>query len=456
MSEKLGVLDLFAGGGGFYLGFELADEIDGYSFETVCAVDKNEYACQTLRSHFKERDKDPNRVILGDLNDEDTKKEILDLCNGQVDVIIGGPPCQSFSLIGPRSGYGVGNSKFENDSRDDLYMAYIDLVKTLSPSFIVFENVLGLASKKGEDGTPYVQIIRQDLESIGYTFENERQDKLIQDTYLKLNAADYGVPQNRRRIFLIGNNQSIKNPFPERTHGDGKKPQVTLWDTIGDLPELEAKYTFTDIPDDERDKVRKINEGRRNGEKQVEYHKDCFFSHYRNLDETGQEFLDFVVPDIPEHLTDHIARSHMRRDQRLYRAMKQGHTAKDVVEGDYEQDIRNCIKYDMSSFKDKYRKQSWNAPSTTIFAHLAKDGNRFIHPDDKQARTFTVREAARIQSFPDDYRFSGPRTAQYGQIGNAVPPLLAKRMAESLLRKFAGAQVEPVSKQSVPASVEAQ
>lgn len=453
---KLRVLDLFAGGGGFSLGFELADECEEYSFETVCAVDNNKNAAETLRSHFRDTGRDPEQVVEGDLREESTQERVLEICEEGVDVVIGGPPCQSFSLIGPRSGYGVGNSNFENDHRDGLYVAYIQLVERLNPSFIVFENVLGLASKRGEDGTPYVEIIRQDLEEIGYTFENEKQNQLVNDTYLKLDAADYGVPQNRRRVFLIGNNQSIKNPFPERTHGDGKRPHVTLWEAIGDLPALRSKFTFTDIPDEEREDIRKKNEEIYSGEEQVEYHKERFFEHYRNLDYWGQEFLDFVVPETPEQLTDHVARRHMRRDQRLYRAMEQGHTAKDVVEGDeYPQKIKDCIKYDMSSFKDKYRKQSWNEPSTTIFAHLAKDGNRFIHPNDEQARTFTVREAARIQSFPDDYRFSGPRTAKFRRIGNAVPPLLAKSIAESLLKKFAGVDIEPVCMQTNLVSIEA-
>jgi len=118
--------------------------------------------------------------------------------------------------------------------------------------------------------------------------------------------------------------------------------------------------------------------------------------------------------------------------------MRQGMTAEDIFEAESQRirRLKNLIKYDMNSFKDKYKKQKWSRPCSTIFAHLEKDGNRFIHPDSKQARTITPREAARIQSFPDWYEFEGPFTKKFRQIGNAIPPLLAKRIGESVYDKF--------------------
>src|SRR3989338_9727159 len=140
-----------------------------------------------------------------------------------------------------------------------------------------------------------------------------------------------------------------------------------------------------------------------------------------------KNFFQFVRPNGCA-LYHHIARSQQLSDIMLYKGMKQGWTAKDVVEKGGM--LKQYIKYDMGSFKDKYRKQKWLEPSTTIFAHLEKDGNRFIHPT--QARTFTPREAARIQSFPDDFLFEGPISKKFRQIGNAVPPLLAYNISKQI------------------------
>ncbi len=436
--KRIKVLDIFAGGGGLSLGFDLVkDSEGGRVYEVVLAVDNDKYACETLRRYFKKEYGREDIVLEADLTRPKTHKEIIKRCSDGVDIIIGGPPCQSFSLIGPRSGNGTDNKK-KYEVMDSLYKQYLRLVKHLKPSFIIFENVKGILSKKDEHGNKYIDIITSDFRRLGYSFESVNGE--IKTAYVVLNAADYGVPQERERVFLIGNNLGIKNPYPEKTHG--KKQRITLFKSIGDLPKLKAKITYTDIKDeDEKEKINLLNERIYNGEDSVNYHDDLFKKHHDSLDKKGKAFLDFIKPNGILILKHHVARGQKKDDILLFRSMRQGMTAEDIFEsrGKNIRRLRKLIKYDMSSFKDKYKKQSWRKTCSTIFAHLEKDGNRFIHPDSSQARTITVREAARIQSFPDWYPdqdgFVGPYNKIFRQIGNAVPPLLAIRIAESVYDK---------------------
>ncbi len=437
--KRIKVLDLFAGGGGLSLGFDLVKDNEGDSvYEIVLAVDNDKYACQTLRRYFKKEYGREDIVLEADLTDPDTHKKIIERCKEGIDIIIGGPPCQSFSLIGPRSGNTTDDKK-KYERMDCLYKQYLKLVRQLSPSFIIFENVKGILSKKDKHGNKYIDIITSDFRGLGYSFESENEK--IKTGYVVLNAADYGVPQERERVFLIGNNLGIKNPYPEKTHGEEQR--ITLLKAIGDLPKLKPKITHTGIKNKkEKAKINLLNERRYNGGDSVDYHHGLFKEHYDSLDERGKAFLDFIKPNGILILKHHVARGQKRDDILLFKSMRQGMTAEGIFESRAKNIIRlrKLIKYDMSSFKDKYKKQSWKKTCSTIFAHLEKDGNRFIHPDSSQARTITVREAARIQSFPDWYPseegFTCPYNKIFRQIGNAVPPLLAYNIAKNLLKVF--------------------
>lgn len=423
IENKIKILDLFAGGGGLSLGFELVKDDKGQSvYEIVLAVDNDKYACQTLRKYFlKEYGRD-DLVLEADLTIPDTHKAIIEKCKEGIDIIIGGPPCQSFSLIGPRSGNKKKNKK-KYKIMDCLYQEYLKIVKELRPAFIIFENVKGILSKKKES-IRYIDLIISDFKNLGYSFENENSK--IKTDFIILNAINYGVPQTRERVFLIGNNIGIKNPYPPTTHN--KSSSITLFEAIGDLPKVKAKITHTGITNEkEKEALDRKNKRIYSGEDSVGYHNDLFRRHYDLLDEKGKAFLDYIKPNGQAILTHHVARSQKKDDILLFRSMRQGMTAEDIFEAKREniKKLRKLIKYDMNSFKDKYKKQKWSKPCSTVFAHLEKDGNRFIHPDSGQARTITPREAARIQSFPDYYEFAGPFTKKFKQIGNAVPPLLA-------------------------------
>jgi DNA-cytosine methyltransferase len=250
------------------------------------------------------------------------------------------------------------------------------------------ENVPGMVTIGG--GRIKKQILA-DFKKIGY-----EADVQI------LKAADYGVPQIRRRAVFIGNRIGGVNSFPIKTHFDPSTDKdahvvnqsgnyVTVSDAISDLPPLESGQ----------------------GEDEMEYPSTPNLSEYQKRAREGSL-----------RLYNHVARMHSDRDRNIFRMLRQGEKMVDLPEPDrpYRWDI----------FSDKIKKQSWTGQSRAIVAHMQKDGLMYVHPDDKQARTFTPREAARIQSFRDKFRFYGPMTQQFRQIGNAVPPLLSRSIAMSI------------------------
>lgn len=448
------VLDLFSGAGGLSLGFRMF-EAEGFKpFDIVGYVEIDKNAVNTLVASMERSGKSPEDakriVIHDDITKDETKNKLYSVCPN-AEIIVGGPPCQSFSTIGPRSGDRDKQARFANDDRDDLFEHYIDIVKHYNPLFFVFENVTGLLSKKNSSGKKYINIITERLRSIGYELSSEKS--IVKTGYLKLNAADYGVPQLRERVIIMGNRLGMKNPFPERTHcpkdkvGElGLLPYVTVREAISDLPPVVAKLTYTPrkkwistkpITGDRREKIERRNRKRLNGVDPAPYHWDRFNSHYESTTAQGKKFLDFVRPakDCTE-LTGHVARGQQQSDVILFRWMKEGTSSKHLLAAETHNDRRLLflIKYRMDSFLDKYKKLSWDGLSGTIFAHMVRDGNRFIHPDGKQARTLTVREAARIQSFPDDFVFTAEGNRRYHYIGNAVPPLLARAIAGAVFK----------------------
>jgi DNA (cytosine-5)-methyltransferase 1 len=423
------VVDLFAGPGGLSLGFEMIKNSNGErGFRTLKAIEMDPWACKTLRKNFSE-----DIVIEADIRKETTKNLIEKTCKGKTDIVVAGPPCQSFSLIGPRSGR---SRRLDPNKYDNLYMDFIEIVKRLSPKFFVFENVKGIISKKNGNERVIDVIISELTTKMGYKCGDGKN-------YLLLNAADYGVPQIRERVFIIGNNIGVENPVPQKTHFDPKinsltkwnqemLPYVTIFDAIGDLPRVKARKTMTKISKKRKIEIEKYNEKVNSGTDHTKYLSEWKRNHMKKIEKTGKQFINFVRPSVKIPLTHHCARPQMESDIQLFTGMKEGTCAKDVFESTNPKlrKLSRLIKYDMNSFMDKYKKHKWDKPCSTIFAHLQKDGNRFIHPN--QARTFTPREAARIQSFPDSFFFEGPVTKKFQQIGNAVPPLLAKKLAEAI------------------------
>lgn len=303
-----------------------------------------------------------------------------------IDVIIGGPPCQAYSV--------AGRVRDENGMRDDyrnyLFEHYLNVVNRYRPKVFVFENVPGILSA-APDGTPITDLIRNGFDDIGYD--------IIDDLRIaKVNAGDFSVPQNRERMIIVGidgrkykNTQDILKAFYEELLPVYKEEhKKTVREAIGDLPECLPFY------DEEHHKKRK--------------------SH--------------TIPEA--EVTWHRPRYHNLRDMDTFKTL-----AADIESGKRKYDSKKISelyeeKVGSKSPIHRYHVLEPDLPSTTIIAHLYKDGNRFIHYDSKQSRSITVREAARLQSFDDDFDFVGSQGNAYQMIGNAVPPQLAKRVALAL------------------------
>lgn len=395
--RKLKVLDLFAGAGGFGLGFRLT----GDKYKVICSVEIDKWAVDTLKANNVEKQK----IIHRDIREFKTKKQILSACPSKPDVIIGGPPCQGFSFAGP--------AKDPNDPRNSLFKNFARWVNVLQPKVFVMENVRGLLHRKNVNDKKVIDIIKASFQKIGYTIN-----------IWELNAANYGVPQNRKRIFIVGNKLGDDITAPSATHylpeekikhnGQLKnlKPAVNVISAISDLPKLlagegEEVSSFTINP-------------------MTNYQKAC--------------------RDKENILYNHVTMSHTKRMVERYEQILNG-LALDKIPINLQVRKRNGNgEISKTEYNSNYRHLKAEMISYTIPASFYSN---FVHPN--QPRNITSREAARLQSFPDYYEFKGKRTqisskllrqlgkenenflSQYNQIGNAVPPLLAKAVASRIL-----------------------
>lgn len=396
--RKYTFIDLFAGCGGLSEGFYRQ------GFKALAHAEIDHWACETLRTRMKFYGyKDYNReVIEHDITADDILERIDNAVNGRtVDVIIGGPPCQAYSTAGRvRDG-----KKMASDPRNYLFESYVKILEYYSPKFFVFENVTGLLSAQVKNAPIFPKV----LKALGNKYKVIGNPEV-----LVLNTADYGVPQLRKRVIIIGVRKDIDKSAEElyesiiKTHWNpetlsnekkGKKRFVDVRQAIGDLPSVEPGQDAST----------------------EEYDYPC-----------NNEFLKKIGRSGIHPLKDHIARKHNDLDRERFQVMIHNHWS-------FGQLRREMPQYEHEHarvFDNSYVVQWWDLPSKTILAHIHKDGFQFIHPDEEQRRTFTVREAARIQSFPDDFEFKGSRGEKYKQIGNAVPPLFAEALAKSIKKNL--------------------
>lgn len=394
MNSEYKFIDLFAGCGGLSEGFYK----QGYRALLHIEIDKS--ACETLKNRMKYynySDADvENAVLCEDITSDGIINEIKKRVHEDVDIIIGGPPCQAFSSVGRAQS----SDSMSSDPRNYLFKNYLQILNYVKPPVFVFENVKGILSAKPKG----VKIFDVIVKEMSKTYNIIRDPKTI-----LLNAADYGVPQIRERVIIIGVRKDIDyidvNDIYagiEKTNSDNDPSlpnYVTVGEAILDLPKLLQG---------EGSEVQKVHKPRR-----------------------MNPFLEKVL-SADGKIYNHIARKHNKDDVERYRILSQ-HKNWQLI--DLQKIRPDLIHHDPKHFGNRYTVQESGKPGKTIVAHLYKDGNLFIHPDPKQARTFTVREAARIQSFPDDFVFWGSRTDQYKQVGNAVPPLMAEAIAKAL-KKF--------------------
>jgi DNA (cytosine-5)-methyltransferase 1 len=405
MIKKLKFIDVFSGCGGLSYGLEMA------GLECIAAIDFNVHAINTFNLNHK------NKVgFQKDLNEfkpKDLKEEIETI---KVDLIVGGPPCQGFSTARSQGGANFGK-RLVNDPRRDLYLRFLEYVEYFSPEIFVMENVLGI--KRAASGV-YFTKIQERCRAIGYVVAP-----------IEINCWEYGVPQKRVRQLFIGTKKGNPLFMPltlKKTHfyKDGSsdpslEPFVSTGEAIFDLPILKA---------DSGKEISKYDLERRK----------------KHLSKYGERYIiNNMGASLVSELTWHVSRPHSERDLRDFERLKEGENSKNAI----ARGVKLETPYSMESFADKYKRQDGDDLCSTIVAHLQKDGLMFIHP--KQKRSLTPREAARIQSFPDNFNFSGQRGNVYHQIGNAVPPLAGRAIGmavQKYLKNHANFKKRPSFKSS--------
>ena len=399
MKKKYNFIDLFAGCGGLSEGFYRE------GFRALAHIEINHDACETLKERmryygYKKADQE---VIECDITAEDTVDKLDSAVNGrQVDIIIGGPPCQAYSTAG-RVRDKEGMAK---DARNFLFESYVKILEHYKPKLFVFENVTGILSAQVNGKAIFPQVIA----ALGNMYN------VIDDPDVILfNTSNYGVPQIRKRIIIMGVRKDIDSldvldlyESVKKTHYDPEMPEemrgnlkrfVDVRQALGDLPPVEPGHDAST----------------------QEFDYPC-----------DNEFLQRIGSPGVHPLFDHICRNHNGVDRERFRVM----IANNWSFGEMRRHRPDLEHEHARVFDNSYVVQWWNLPSKTILAHIHKDGFQFIHPDLRQARTFTVREAARIQSFPDDFVFMGSRGEKYKQIGNAVPCLFAEALAKAVFKSL--------------------
>ena len=385
----INTIDLFAGCGGLMDGFEQSGK-----FRTLACVEWESAPCENLKKRLRDKwgySNSEEMVLRFDIQrtaelfcgwKDEVYGESAGLNNlvnkgGKVDLIIGGPPCQAYSLLGRHK------KDMDNDPRTLLYLQYGKFLKEFSPRGFVFENVPGLLSSKKGEHFKNLQIYFREL---GY------------NVYFKmLNASNYGVIQDRHRLIIVGWKQDEDFGYPDI---QTTELTATINDLLYDLPNLKAG------------EVQQIS---------------CY-SHSTNqyLLESGIRLSDDTF------VTQNIARSLNSNDANIYAYAIKLWNENGVRVKYTDLPAEYKTQKNEKSFLDRFKVVDGNGKSHTIVAHLSKDGHYYIHPSLDYCRSISVREAARIQSFPDNFYFEGSRSAMYKQIGNAVPPLMAKAIAESI------------------------
>jgi DNA (cytosine-5)-methyltransferase 1 len=393
-SDKPTFIDLFSGCGGFSAGLEQA------GMNCLAGIDHNEQAIHT----FKANHSDSTIALVKDMTQFQPKELERLIGRNHVDVIVGGPPCQGFSSARQYSGSNSGERLVE-DPRRDLYKYFLKFVNHFRPKVFVMENVLGI--KKMQNGV-YFTAIQNEAREIGYRV-----------VPIEVNTWEYGVPQKRIRQLFIGTLTELPIFVPaqliQKTHSltpkeDGLSPIVTLGEAIEDLPHLKA------------------------GDERIIQDYDLQLRKSYLEKYSGNFLTEVLNIEHADKLTWHCSRPHNDRDLRDFARLREGETCSRAIARGVEMEF----PYDRSSFKDRYTRQDRNSLCSTIVAHLKSDGLMFIHPT--QVRSLTPREAARVQTFPDTFKFSGSRSHVFTQIGNAVPPLIGRKVGLGILRYFAQAE----------------
>ncbi|WP_051849243.1 DNA cytosine methyltransferase [Thiomonas sp. FB-Cd] len=496
------IIDLFAGPGGLGEGFASLTGKDGLpAFDLRLSIEKDPVAHRTLRlraayrllrstpgeHHYydyvrgditadeflripavkaamDEAAEEARCHELGRTPEQVVDREILRALGGRTDwVLIGGPPCQAYSLAGRARR--TNDASFADDVKHFLYREYLRIIRAHHPAMFVMENVKGLLSST-HSGNPMFTRILDDLSVPHEGVEYEIKSFVKFDDGLGLAPADYlieserfGLPQARHRVILLGIRRSLG---ARQARLLSPSPPITVVEAIGDLPPMRSRLSRTSDSKEAWNAailqasslvrgwsaggVRRITSIMRAASDTAasldstgaRFVRNASSNPRGNISPQAQTFRDWVMRPLVGGVLQHEARAHMANDlaRYLFAASFASEFGYSPGLANYPPALlpkhRNAVTSDGSSppFNDRFRVQCAHQPSSTVVSHIAKDGHYYIHYDPSQCRSLTVREAARLQTFPDDYFFEGTRTQQYTQVGNAVPPLLARGIAE--------------------------
>ena len=516
VKNKYAVLDVFAGPGGLKEGFVARNK----NFGPFVSIEKDKMACKTLSIrkvfHLIKNNKKFSKINYLDLiknkssfdkilnnSDNSELKELVDLSiwnhelgtdsakktfseirrrfkdqgwsenkKGNELILIGGPPCQAYSIAGRSRRSKMqksGEYTPELDERNFLYERYLELVVEFKPSIFIMENVPGMLSSK-INGKPVFSKVLKDLSNPSnpnkdnglkynlFPIVRKKDDLFIKDSDFKINSEDFGVPQSRKRVIIFGIRSDLglkKVPNLE------SKPKINIEQILEGLPVLRSGITKRknlSIQDEEsiwKEEIISWNKSLLNSlSPELKEHLNKLFRKIKKkkfINGRGGEFLKKKQPsdiealhstvlrwiidsDLDYHLNS-TSRAHMDSDLKRYifNSAFAEIKHKAALLPDYPDKLQPNHKSKKTSHQDRFRTLLKNKPSNTITSHIAKDGHAYIHPDPTQCRSITVREAARIQTFPDNYFFAGNRTQQYTQVGNAVPPYLAYQISNLIV-----------------------
>lgn len=501
MSKPVQIVDLFSGPGGLGEGFSSCRRSDGSRpYEIAVSIEKDRAAHQTLRlrAFLRQFDEFPQEYYLwisgkhecpdwkelyplqwkaaesealcAELGKPETAAILSERISstkrsaGDLTLLIGGPPCQAYSLAGRSRNAGIRGYTPKDDDRHFLYREYCRVLNELSPAVFVMENVKGMLSSSVEGLAIFEQVV-SDLEHAGPGYRlislsaSLQSDANPEPRDFVIRAEDHGVPQARHRVIIVGIRSDIPSDFTAKLQK--RNALVPVRDMLTGLPRLRSglsrrddEHAWYDAVVDAMESVGKIV---------GDYPGDNLGSFLTELDRVEERLLATsqmgrmsnarkslskkLQPGLAAFLDDpqligvsgHETRGHMPSDLARYLyatcfAKAEGfspraHQFPDML-------APNHKNWKTGKFNDRFRVQIGTAPASTVTSHISKDGHYFIHPDPTQCRSLTVREAARLQTFPDNYHFMGNRTEQFVQVGNAVPPFLARQIADTLLPLF--------------------
>lgn len=514
MENIIPIIDIFAGPGGLGEGFSSLKSQNGTSlFKIKLSIEKDEFAHRTLKlrafyrqfsaenvpaeyyqylqkeiereelfrkypKEYKASQKEAWQKELGKKNRGLVKLRIDEALSGAINwILIGGPPCQAYSLVGRSRIRGGNKRKYREDRRHFLYKEYLQILADHQPPVFVMENVKGLLSSRRIKKESTFDLILSDLkhpndvkrkdtdEPLSYKLFSLSKKQIDDSGEMEpkdfvIRSEEYGIPQARHRLIIFGIRSDIYKSSPDVL--EKVKTYIPIDNVIGDLPRLrsglskekdsEEKWRETvkaitqenwlgTLSDDLKlaiiREAEQVEEGLSRGGAFIKLRKN------RKIPTGIERYIDASLDGICNHET----RSHIREDLHRYffaavYAMVYGRSP---ILNDFPKELlpkHKNIQEVLSStiFSDRFRVQISGKPSTTVVSHISKDGHYYIHYDPSQCRSLTVREAARLQTFPDNYLFEGNRTQQYHQVGNAVPPMLAYKIAEIVYKVLEGSK----------------